>query len=114
MPNVNAKCPEDPSFSDLNSSEQAEIKEMIASIEDSHHLRYKMMNLEAWALAETMDQFIPGFWNRFLQNRRQALKQFIAKKRSDSNLTDLSKRSVPPAERTSYNRRTPESEKRAS
>lgn len=105
---------EDPAFADLNTSEQAEIREMIAKIEDSHHLRYKMMNLEAWSLAETMDQFLPGFWSRFLENRRKALKQFIAQKREYESNVAASDRSIPQKEENSYDAKTSEVKKRAS
>jgi hypothetical protein len=72
---------EEPTFTDLDSPSKEEIKDLLAKIEHSHHLRYKLMNLEAWSLAETMDHFIPGFWSRFLENRRTALKQFLEQKR---------------------------------
>ncbi|NEQ27064.1 MAG: hypothetical protein F6K28_50245 [Microcoleus sp. SIO2G3] len=68
---------------DLNSPTSLEIRKLLAEIKHSHDLRYKLINLEAWALAQTMDDFIPGFWSRFLENRRTALKQFLHQKRTD-------------------------------
>jgi hypothetical protein len=44
-----------------------------------------MINLEFWALAGTMDDFLPGFWSRFLANRRTSLRQFIKRKRSNGH-----------------------------
>jgi hypothetical protein len=70
------------SFSDINSSTSVEVKQQITKLKRSHKLRAKMINLEFWALAGTMDDFLPGFWSRFLANRRTSLRQFIKRKRS--------------------------------
>jgi hypothetical protein len=42
---------------------------------------YNIMAMEVWSIAKTMDCMIPGFWNRFMSNRRIAMKQFIEKSR---------------------------------
>ena len=41
---------------------------------------YNMMALEVWSIAKTMDDLVPGFWNRFMENRQVALKQFMQQK----------------------------------
>lgn len=82
MSEIESNASVDPKLADLDSPATGEIKQLISQLEHSHHLRYKMMNLEAWALAETMDRFLPGFWSRFLENRRIALKQFLERKRA--------------------------------
>lgn len=81
MSNFDFEPSQEPTFADFDGKTRAEIKELLATLQNSHQLRYKLMNLETWALAETMDQFLPGFWSRFLENRRTALKQFIEQKR---------------------------------
>lgn len=68
-------------FDEFNTPISAEARELLEKIEQSHEMRYKMMNLETWSLAKTMDAFLPGFWNRFLENRRTAMQQFIAQRR---------------------------------
>lgn len=78
------------SFPDLNSPTSLEIKQAIAQLQHSHQLQYKMINLEFWALAGTMDRFLPGFWSRFLENRRTTLKQFLKKKRTDNSPSEES------------------------
>ncbi|MBD1929748.1 hypothetical protein H6F74_26460 [Trichocoleus sp. FACHB-90] len=83
MPKPETNTSGEPNFTDLNSPASAEIKQLISNLQQSHHLRSKMMNLEAWALAETMDHFLPGFWSRFLDNRRTAMKQFLERKRTE-------------------------------
>ena len=55
-------------------------------LENLHHADrslYNMMALEVWAIAKTMDNRIPGFWNRFMANRQVALKQFMQQKQSE-------------------------------
>ncbi len=81
MPKFEFEDSQEQTFTEIDSPERQEIKDLLAHIENSHHLRYKLMNLESWALAETMDQFIPGFWSRFLANRRTAMKQFLEQRR---------------------------------
>lgn len=87
MPKLNFDTSKDPTFADLNSPTNVEIKQLIAKLQHSHDLRSQMVNLETWALAETMDHFLPGFWNRFLENRRISLQQFLKKKRTPNAQT---------------------------
>lgn len=35
------------------------------------------MNLEVWALVETLDGVFPGAWGQFMTNRQVAVKQFL-------------------------------------
>jgi len=57
-----------------------EVDEMLTRIKHSHGHYYKVMNLEVWALVETLDQLFPGAWGRFMANRQVALKQFLQRK----------------------------------
>ncbi|MEQ9370793.1 MAG: hypothetical protein RIG63_17480 [Coleofasciculus chthonoplastes F3-SA18-01] len=76
MPKPDYDTSDDHSFEELNSPASVEIKQLMEQIENSHDLLYKMINLEMWALAETMDEFIPGFWSRvFLKSRRKQKKK---------------------------------------
>ncbi len=72
---------QDHNFDEFNTPVSDEARELLEKIEQSHEMRYKMMNLETWSLAKTMDAFLPGFWNRFLENRRTAMKNFIEQRR---------------------------------
>lgn len=58
-----------------------EVDELLAKIKRSHSLYYKMINIEIWALVETLDQFFPGAWNRFMTNRQFSMKQFLERQR---------------------------------
>ncbi|PZV07204.1 MAG: hypothetical protein DCF22_22415 [Leptolyngbya sp.] len=46
---------------------------------------YNSMALEVWSIARTMDNLIPGFWNRFMENRQTALKQFVIQQKREGN-----------------------------
>ena len=54
-----------------------EVDELLTTLQHSHGLYYKMMNLEVWVLVETLDQFFPGSWGHFMANRKVAMKQFL-------------------------------------
>lgn len=73
------------SFTELQSPDNEEIKELLSHLQHSQNIFTKFMNVEICALAETMDHFLPGFWNRFLENRHQALKQFLEYKQNPKN-----------------------------
>ena len=49
---------------------------------------YQMMAIEVWAIAKTMETIFPGFWNRFMANRQEALKQFMEHKQNQRNPPD--------------------------
>jgi len=85
MPQTDSDTSNDPTFADFNTPTTVEVKRLITKLQQSHDLRYKLINLESWALASTMDQFLPGFWSRFLENRRTALKQFLQRKQRDNS-----------------------------
>ncbi|HEY9872932.1 MAG TPA: hypothetical protein V6D12_05830 [Candidatus Obscuribacterales bacterium] len=88
MPEFEYDSSEEPSFAELNSPASAEVKDLIADLQHSHQLLSELVNLETCALAETMDQFIPGFWSRFLENRHTAVKQFLQQKRISQSQVD--------------------------
>jgi len=62
-----------------------EIDEILTSVQNSHSFSYKLMNLEVWALVETLDGVFPGAWGQFMANRQLAVKQFLE---HDRNPTD--------------------------
>lgn len=56
---------------------------MLTSIEHTQGFHYQVMNLEVWALVETLDRVFPGAWGHFMTNRQVAVKQFL--QRHDPN-----------------------------
>ncbi len=58
-----------------------EVDEMLTKIKHSHGFYYKVMNIEIWALVETLDGLFPGAWGQFMTNRQVAVKQFLQRDR---------------------------------
>jgi len=65
-----------------------EVDEMLTRIQHSHGFYYKVMNLEVWALVETLDGLFPGAWSQFMTNRQVAVKQFLARDRDPNCAVD--------------------------
>ena len=65
-----------------------EIDEILTSIQHSHSFYYKVMNLEVWALVETLDGLFPGAWGQFMANRQLAVKQFLERERVPNTQVD--------------------------
>lgn len=57
------------------------VDELLVKIRHSHRMYYQMINIEIWALIETLDQFFPGSWGRFMVNRQVSLKQFLQRQK---------------------------------
>lgn len=53
------------------------IDELLTQLKYSHGLYYKMLNIEIFALIETLEQFFPGAWSQFMANRQVSMKQFL-------------------------------------
>ena len=51
--------------------------ERLNSLKQEDETLYKMLAVDVWALAQTMDEFHPGFWTNFMANREKALKRFV-------------------------------------
>ena len=68
-----------------------EIDEILTSIQHSHSFYYKVMNLEVWALVETLDGLFPGAWGQFMTNRQLAVKQFLERERVPNSAVDAGK-----------------------
>lgn len=58
------------------------IAQQLEQIERSHSHRSELTKLEIWALVSTMDDFIPGFWSRFMVNRQLAFKEFLEQRKA--------------------------------
>lgn len=60
----------------------AEIDEILTTVQNSHSFSYKLINLDVWALVETLDGVFPGAWGQFMTNRQLAVKQFLERDRN--------------------------------
>jgi hypothetical protein len=98
MPHRSSKSFRTQHLSDLEWPESSELQDQITALQNSYSSHYKMLNVNAWAIAKTMDKVYPGFWNRFMANRQVALQQFLEQKRHSLELeTDLATTPTPPS-----------------
>lgn len=77
----------DPDGETIPSANADEILQWLEQLQRSDRFLYNQMALEVWAIAQTMDHLIPGFWNRFMANRQQALQEFLAHRQTQSHPT---------------------------
>ncbi len=75
-------------FPDPKLPAAVEVDEMLTRIRHSHGHYYKVMNLEVWALVETLDRVFPGAWGHFMANRQVAVKQFLERDRTPNSSVD--------------------------
>lgn len=61
---------------------------MLTKIQHSHGYYYKVMNIEVWALVETLDALFPGAWGQFMTNRQIAVKQFLRRDQDPNGTVD--------------------------
>ncbi len=60
----------------------------INALKQEDETLYKMLAVDVWALAQTMDEFHPGFWTTFMANREKALKRFVQDAVKDESPTE--------------------------
>lgn len=70
------------SDAEISSSSREEMLQWLEQLRRSDRSLYNQMALEVWSIAQTMDGLIPGFWNRFMENRQQALQEFLAQRQA--------------------------------
>jgi hypothetical protein len=67
----------------LESAPHMDINQWLERLRSADRSLYNLMALEVWSIAQTMDNLIPGFWNRFMENRQTALKQFVIQRQKE-------------------------------
>ena len=67
----------------LESAAYMDIDQWLERLRCSDRALYNSMAIEVWSIARTMDNLIPGFWNRFMENRQTALKEFVIQHRRE-------------------------------
>ncbi|MBW4518428.1 MAG: hypothetical protein KME16_01675 [Scytolyngbya sp. HA4215-MV1] len=83
MPKPNFHSARPPARSHLPKLPPAtESDQWLESFQQTDQSLYNLMAMEVWAIATTMDGILPGFWNRFMENRQVALKQVMHQKQS--------------------------------
>jgi len=72
---------------------QDEVVRWLEQLQRSDRSFYNTMAIEVWAIAQTMDTLIPGFWSRFMENRQLALQTFLAQRQAQQvNFSDSAPR----------------------
>ena len=51
--------------------------EQMRALKQKDDTQYNALAVDIWALAQTMDEFQPGFWSAFMKNREKAMRRFI-------------------------------------
>jgi hypothetical protein len=64
------------------------IEDWVDKLRCSDRAFYNIMAMEVWSLAKSMDTIEPGFWNRFMVNRRDAMQDFVERRRQQDQPTD--------------------------
>ena len=82
MPNFQFNKLPEPNNSVTESPDSRKMAQQLENLKRSHYQRHQLTNLEIWALVSTMDDFIPGFWSRFMVNRQVAFKEFLEQKKT--------------------------------
>jgi hypothetical protein len=61
------------------------IEEWLNKLRSSDRAFYNIMAMEVWSLAKSMDSIVPGFWSQFMVNRRNAMQEFVERRRHDDD-----------------------------
>jgi len=56
------------------------IAQHLEELQKSDRSLHSMVSMEIWSITKTMDDLSPGFWHKFMINRRQSMKQFMQQK----------------------------------
>jgi hypothetical protein len=64
------------------------IDEWLNKLRSSDRAFYNIMAMEVWSLAKTMDALVPGFWGRFMVNRRNAMQEFVDRRKPEGDRPD--------------------------
>jgi hypothetical protein len=64
------------------------IEEWLDKLRSSDRAFYNIMAMEVWSLAKSMDSIVPGFWSQFMVNRRNAMQEFVDRRREAGEKPD--------------------------
>ncbi len=63
---------------------QMSIDQWLEKLKGADRAFYNTMAMEVWSIAKSMDNLQPGFWAKFMVNRREAMQQFVKRGRGPS------------------------------
>lgn len=64
----------------LDTQTLVNIAQHLEELEKSDRSLHNLIGMEIWSITKTMDDLYPGFWHKFMSNRRQSMKQFMQQK----------------------------------
>lgn len=67
----------------VESSKESNVKQRLEDLQRADRSLYKMIGMEVWSIAKTMDDLYPGFWNQFMANRQIAMKNYLEQKQAN-------------------------------
>ncbi len=82
MANSPSEPPEKPD--PIESLASMSLEQWVETLRQSDRSFYNMIALEVWSIAKTMDHLLPGFWSRFMTNRREAMQKFLQMKQTQA------------------------------
>jgi hypothetical protein len=74
------------------------LEEWVQKLKSADRAFYNIMAMEVWSIAKSMDSLVPGFWAKFMENRRSAMQKFVVGKKASSDQAKEAAKS-PPADR---------------
>ena len=66
----------------IQSTTEVSVLDKLDALQRADRSLAKMIGMEVWSIAKTMDDLCPGFWNQFMNNRRLAMKNFLDQKQA--------------------------------
>jgi hypothetical protein len=63
------------------------LEEWVQKLKSADRAFYNIMAMEVWSIAKSMDSLVPGFWAKFMENRRVAMQKFVVRKKTSSDAT---------------------------
>lgn len=67
----------------VESPKEGNVKQRLEDLQRADRSLYKMIGMEVWSIAKTMDDLCPGFWNQFMANRQIAMKNYLEQKQTN-------------------------------
>jgi hypothetical protein len=71
------------------------LEEWVQKLKSADRAFYNIMAMEVWSIAKSMDSLVPGFWAKFMENRRSAMQKFVVRKKTSSDQAKAAAQSPP-------------------
>lgn len=78
---------------ECSSQSRGDVEAGLNALHQADETFHNMMSLEIWAIAQTMDELQPGFWNQYMKNRQTITQQHIQDRQQQQQGFSKQKRS---------------------